>query len=139
MNVGFGGARVVRPNPPESPFEGNTLKGYWFHFSVPTPVIESGVRSMLQKAFVLWQTTEGARISTIHLYDGPVRFYAHYFNHQAGPERHLDDLTENITMFSPPSLHSMRFALGISVAVTFETEGQITFFSAGADFDVPGR
>ena len=32
MNVGFGGARVVRPNPPESPFEGNTLKGYWFHF-----------------------------------------------------------------------------------------------------------
>jgi hypothetical protein len=138
MTGGLGGTTVVPDPTGANPFAGSQ-KGYWFHFSIPTPVIESGVRSVLQKAFVLWSAGANTQMAAIQLWDGSNRFYTHNFALNTRGENHSGDLTENKTMFTLPAPHSMLFGLGISVGVTFLEDSEITFFSAGADFDVAGR
>jgi hypothetical protein len=138
MTGWLGGTTVVPDPTGANPFAGS-LKGYWFHFSIPTPVIVSGVRSALQKAFVMWSTGANTQMIAIHLWDGPNRFFTHNFDPNTGSINHSTDLTENKTMFTLPTPHSMIFGLGISVGVAFLQDSDVTFFSAGADFEVAGR
>lgn len=41
----------------------------WFHIPLASPVIADGVRTRLQRAFVLFKS-EGGSITNVHLYDG---------------------------------------------------------------------
>jgi len=138
MTGGLGGTNVVPDPTGANPFQGS-MKGYWFHFSIPTPVIVSGVRSTLHKAFVMWATGANAQMIALHLWDGPNRFYTHNFDFISGAANHSTDLTENKTMFTLSTPHSMSFGLGVSVGVAFQQDSEVTFFGAGADFDVVGR
>jgi hypothetical protein len=49
---------------------------------------------------------------------------------------HPRDLTPGVTQFDLSTPHSVIFSIGVSVAVSFAADGDVTFFSAGADFDI---
>ena len=125
---------TVGPFHPETPFQ-YSQKGYWFHFAIPTPVIVAGRRAQLQRVFVLWQTSAGVLPAAIHVYDGANRIWTTGVS-GSGPATHATDLTPGVTQFDLPTPHSVIFSIGISMAVSFAADGDVTFFSAGADFDV---
>src|SRR5437763_1550612 len=45
-------------------------KDTWFHIPIPTPVITGGIRTTIQKLFLLFDSENGS-IRNIHIYDGP--------------------------------------------------------------------
>jgi hypothetical protein len=130
---GLGGS-TVGPFHAETPFE-YSQKGYWFHFAIPTPVIVAGNRSRLLRVFVLWETRAGVSPVAVHVFDGANRIFVTGIT-GSGPATHASDLTLGVTRFDLPAPHSVIFSIGISVAVSFAEEGDLTFFSAGADFDI---
>jgi hypothetical protein len=132
------GAQSIGPFHPETPFE-YTQKGYWFHFAIPTPVILNGNRASLQRVFVLWEARSGVQPAAVHVWDGPSRIAALGITRPAadanGTTTTGTNLIDGVSRFNLPSPHSVQFSVGISVAVWFNNDGDITFFSAGADFD----
>lgn len=137
---GFGGSAAAAPFDPADPFRGSR-KGCWFHFAVPTPVIVGGrPPSRLTKVFVLWEATGGAQPIAVHAYDAGQRFAPVAVSPLApgetaptGRNGHAD-LREGKSMFTLGA-HEVKWGVGVSVAVAFPEEGEITFFSVGADFD----
>jgi hypothetical protein len=132
---GLGGT-TVGPANPANPFI-YSQKGYWFHFAIPTPVIVADARSRLLRVFVLWETAPGVEIWAAHIYDGIDRIAALpaiRATLQPTGRRGATDLVEGVSMFTLPVPHVMRWSVGISVAAAFLEDGNITFFSAGADF-----
>jgi hypothetical protein len=110
----------------------------WFHFAIPTPVIIGGCNSTLQKVFVLYKTTLGAKITAVHVYDGVTKFQA--FDKIELEGDHSKNLDNSNTWPVKP-VH-IRFGLGISVNVDFgkatpKGVPEIRFVSAGADFVIP--
>jgi hypothetical protein len=132
---GLGGT-TTGPFDPADPFR-HSQKGYWFHFSLPTPVIVNGNRAALHKVFPLWSATGGARPWAVHVYDGVHRVAERAIDpnppHPTGANG-LADLVEGKSMFTLPPRHVF-WSIGLSVAVAFESDGDVTFVSAGADFD----
>jgi hypothetical protein len=135
--IGFGGSRTTGPFHPETPFE-YTLKGYWFHFPIPTPVFSAGRPATLQTVFVLWEGTTGVSPAAVHIWEGPSRIETIGF--ASGPGRSgaggRSDLIDGITRFRLPTPHPPRWGISLSVGVSFEQDGDITFNAAGADFDI---
>jgi hypothetical protein len=112
--------------------------GEWFHFAIPTPVIFDGKDSILQKAFVFFQTTMAAKITEVHLYDGKKKFFEFKGLNLSG--KHDDKLDSSNTFFPTP-VH-IKYGLGISVMVVFgkstpTSVPTITFTASGADFIIP--
>lgn len=123
---------------PANPFS-SSRKGFWFHFSIPTPVIVSDRRSRLMRVFVLWSAGEGVTPVAIHVWDGPNRLETlpvttgtRGLTGSGG----LADLRDGVTRFNLQAPREVFWSLGVSVAVAFDRDGDITFVSAGADFDV---
>lgn len=135
VRSGIGGSLSVGPFHPETPFE-YSQRGYWFHFAIPTPVIVANNRARLVRTFVLWETRAGVSPVAVHVYDGASRILATGVTGGPGPASHPSDLTPGVTRFDLPAPRSVIFSIGISVAVSFAADGDITFFSAGADFDI---
>lgn len=124
---------------------GSTLATHgkeWVHFAIPTPVLVDGVRSRVEKVFVLYQT-QGSSLVEIHLFDGAERFDNGALDFSAKPM--AGDHGEKLDSANSWSVaaHSMKFGLGISVLVDFgpgkagQSAPRITFRSAGADFVTP--
>jgi hypothetical protein len=137
--TGFGGARTAGPFDPANPFQ-YSLKGYWFHAAVPTPIILFDRRSRLLTVFVLWTSTAGVRPAAVHVWHGPSRIAALGVNAAAaGTGRSgaggLPDLVNGVSRFALPAPVRVLFPINISVGVTFANDGDITFHAAGADFD----
>jgi hypothetical protein len=137
LAVGFGGATTTGPFDPGNPFQ-YSQKGYWFHCAVPTPVVVSDRRSRLLRVFVLWEAGDGVAPVAVHVYDGlrrvaalPVAAGARGLIGRGG----LGDLQDGVTRFNLGAPHEVLWSVGISVGVSFDREGEITFVSAGADFD----
>ena len=60
----------------------------WFHFAIPTPVIDDGVRVRLERFFVLYAAQAGVYVISAHIWDGPNRKrdyagFAYTGNHSA--------------------------------------------------------
>lgn len=154
--TGAGGSLTTGPFHAEDPFH-HSQKGYWFHFAVPTPVIIAGQRSRLQRVFVLWEAGPGVEVWAVHVYDGINRIAAlpanrmteisagwvapsnlptgRYVSMDAAGARCLEHLVDGVSRFEIPE-QPICWGVGISVAAAFRQDGTITFFSAGADFDV---
>jgi len=136
---GLGGS-TVGPFDPTAPFQ-YSQKGYWFHFPIPTPVITPNGRAALRTVFLLYEERTGAEVWAVHVFHGLDRIAAFGVDrHRMPPQqptgrRGFDDLIEGVSRFDLPSPHTMLFSVGISVAVAFTQDADITFISAGADFE----
>lgn len=136
---GFGGSLTVGQLDANNPFR-FSQKGYWFHFSIPTPVIHAGNRANLLKVFALYNATPGISLAAAHVYDGSRRTntFAAIPRPATLPTgtRGTSDLVEGLNMFTLPSPTPVLWGIGVSLAFFFAEEGEVTFFGAGADFDV---
>ncbi|MCP8304991.1 MAG: hypothetical protein H3Z50_05960 [archaeon] len=108
---------------------------YWFHISIPTPVILDGVRPPLNKIFIYYQT--GGKgvvyLDEIHIWDGGSKKGWVWKASGVDPYPHPKEW-----VIDPPI--TINFGLGISVRVVFgkpsagEQLRWINFQTAGADF-----
>jgi len=110
----------------------------WFHIAIPTPVIVGGVDTTLQKVFVLFKTSGTAKITAVHVWDGPTKIQAFDGLDRSGD--HSSQLDKDNSWTVNP-VH-IKWGLGICVHVDFGPPSQIgvpeiTFASAGADFMTP--
>ena len=115
-------------------FRGLDNTSNWFHFSIPTPVIVDGSRAKLDKFFVLFKADNGVTLSAVNVWDGAKRIFTK--DHLAIGGSHENDLQDNITKWSLDAPKNVLFGIEIAVLVSFADEGNITFVSAGADFEV---
>ena len=129
--IGLLGAQDTGPYHPETPFE-YTLKGYWFHFPVQTPVIAAGTRARLLRVFVLWTATGDLSLAAVHIWDGATRIATLPANSQQSAQ----DLLPSGTQFDLPGPLPVRFGIGVSVGVSCTEDSDLTFHAAGADFDI---
>jgi hypothetical protein len=138
---GIGGS-TTGPFDPVDPFH-YSQKGYWFHFAIPTPVMVYNGFSRLLRVFVLWEASSDVEPWAVHVWDGPTLVHAFSVTNPPGLNptgtRGLADLVDGVSRFELPAPHTMLFSVGISIAVAFINDGNITFFSAGADFDLRGE
>jgi hypothetical protein len=110
-------------------------------FPLSTPVLVAGSRASLLRVFVLYETHANVSLSAVHVFDGIDRVADLPVNSTArgglsGRGGNAGDLVEGITAFSLPNPHSVAFGIGISIAFKFQQEDDITFFSAGCDFNI---
>ena len=131
-DVGFGGTRTQF-----------SLKPYWFHFSIPTPVVIGDPtlnRASLLAVFMLWAGAPPVILSAIHVWDGPQRIAILPVNSRPTGltgTGGFADLVPGVTRFDMPAPMELKFSIGLSAGVMFEDDGDITFISAGANFDIP--
>jgi hypothetical protein len=123
---------------------GDSGSASWFHVSVPTPAIVDGTAARLNRVFILFSTGEGLSgqglggptVTDVHVWDGGSRIQQ-FGNVQGwGDRRGTLDMNNTFVLGSSPVI---RFGVGISVRVQFETIGdqRIEFAGAGAEFDLP--
>lgn len=135
-------SRVVGfPQGPGKTFRGSDNANNWFHLPIPTPVIHEGSRARIKKVFLLFRSDPGVAVTAIHVWDGAQRrLFASSM--PAGVSGRHDgtgggaDLQENITAWTIGGTPEVLWGIGLSVLVAFTDPGNITFCSAGADFDV---
>jgi hypothetical protein len=124
---GFGGSLVV-PQP-----------STYFHFPIPTPVIVRGVRAQLLAAFVLWTADPGIALQEVQVFDGPNSLPVP-FSTPVGVGRDgsggIGDIVEGMTKFTL-SGQEIFWGIGISLGFAFSRDGNVTFTTAGADFEIP--
>ena len=114
-------------------------KSSWFHIAVPSPVVIGDVRAQLQRVFILFDIPHAGHITELHLYDGPNKIREIKQLELNGT--HIWSL-DTINTFNLPSLHSVRWGIGISFlfAAGADTEGGsitpsiLIVGSAGGDF-----
>jgi hypothetical protein len=122
---------------------GNAGSANWFHVSIPTPTIVDDASASLQRVFVLFSTGQGLSgpgsggptVTDVHVWDGSARIQTFGGLQGWGDRRGSLD---SINTFVLPSAPRIRFGIGISVRVQFETIGEqrIEFAAAGADFEL---
>jgi hypothetical protein len=116
----------------EGIFRGAAGTHNWFHVAIPTPVISDGTRVALLRVFVLFATDSGVSIDAIHVWDGPNRIQQ--FDNLTLSGDHLFDIDASNT-FALPAVPRILWGLNIAVGVDFSAEGNISFSTAGADFE----
>ncbi len=113
----------------------------WFHIPFTNPVILDDMRPQLIKVFVLYKTEGWAKITNIHVFDGPRRVKE--FNGLTLSGNHSGGIdASNSWNVNPPI--TIASGLGISVGVEFGPKDnvdipwpEILFTTAGADFQKP--
>jgi hypothetical protein len=113
----------------------------WFNFPLATPVIVDDKRPHLVKVFALYRTT-GAKVTQVHLYDGPQRVLKIAIPAAGLTGDHLQAPDASNSWVVHPPL-TIRMGLGITVGVEFSYSGDvdtgvgpgtIDFGPVGADF-----
>ena len=124
-HFGWGGDFALKPG-----------KASWFHIPVPTPVIVDGVRTRVQRFFVLF-SAENCEIRGVHVYDGSSKI--HEFNNLHSRGEHRTGL-DGANTFDIPAPHTVVFGMGLSFLVQadigFDTviNTRLIVATAGADF-----
>lgn len=121
-------------------YQGNAGVSTWFHFPIPTPVIQNNVRAKLIKGFVLFRSDAGVLLGHVDIWDGarklgdfsPSPGISGVHDGKSG----LGDLQPNVTMWQLPGQPEVFWGVCLSAQVRFEAQGTITFTTAGADFAV---
>jgi hypothetical protein len=110
---------------------------HWVHFPIPTPVITSGQRMMLNDVFVLFKALGKVKIGTLRVFDGS--FLVKSFDDLAATGDHSTEVHDQNTWSVGP--HRTKFGLVISVYVVFPTliDGggplpEVFFSGVGATF-----
>jgi hypothetical protein len=90
--------------------------------------------------FVLWTADPGIALQEVQVFDGPnplrVPFSTPVVEGRDGTGG-FSDIVEGMTRFTMPGSEIL-WGIGISLGFGFFQDGNITFTSAGADFDIPG-
>lgn len=114
------------------------LKQYWFHFSLPTPVLDLDARAALSRVCVLWRGGPDVSPGVLHVYDGGRRIAEFALSPDESGRNGLggeDDLVEGVTSFELSSPRPLLFGLGLSMGFRFRADADLTFFGAGAYFE----
>ncbi len=110
---------------------------YWFHFAIPTPVVDDGVRARFRRATVLFTAGPGVTLNALHVWDGwgppagrpvfstPGGLAIGGANHWAADGRNS---------FALPNVE-VQMGVGISVLFHFSDPGTITLHAAGIEFE----
>jgi hypothetical protein len=104
---------------------------YWFHFAIPTPVIDDGVRARLRQVMLLFTADTGVTLSSVHVWDGPNRVLE--LNGLAIGGANLS-LIDGRSSFALPN-SEVRWGIGISVQFHFADPGNVTLHTAGINFE----
>ena len=121
-------------------YRGSAGVSSWFHFPIPTPVIQHDVRARLIKVFILFRADAGVSLARVDVWDGGNQLRA--FSPPVGitgthdGKIGLGDLQPDVTMWMLQDQPQVFWGIGLSAEVRFEQEGSITFTTAGADFAV---
>ncbi|KAH8744155.1 beta-lactamase [Hyaloscypha finlandica] len=112
-------------------------KSSWLHIALPTRVIIDDVRSQLQRIFILFDAQNGGRITEVEIYDGPIKVQD--FKQLSLKGTHASPDSANT--FNLPTLHSVRWGIGISFLFTADTDyeepirpSDLVVSTAGGDF-----
>jgi hypothetical protein len=104
---------------------------YWFHFAIPTPVIDDGVRARLRRVLVLFTADTGVTLSSVHVWDGPTRVFTRDGLAIGGANVSLVD---DRNSFALPD-REVLWGIGISTLFHFADPGNVTLHTAGIDFE----
>lgn len=107
---------------------------HWFHCHFNIPVILDDKRLKLQKAFVMFEAKNNAKVKALHIYDGRNKIFGVDNLSVTGDHSSALD-AQNSWIVNPPI--ELKFGLGFSVLVEFAGGTpdipEILFTSAGAD------
>jgi hypothetical protein len=103
----------------------------WFHFAIPTPVIQNNDRKVVGPCMLRFQTGgTSAVVRDVHIYDGEVRLVAHNSVNLSG--------SQPFTRFGVAQAPEVLWGVGISIGVTYgagtAAQRTIDLISAGCDF-----
>ncbi|NHZ95189.1 DUF6623 family protein [Massilia sp. CCM 8734] len=111
-------------------FRGAAKQTNWFHFAIPTPVITDGKRVTLDRVFVLYNASPGARVEAAHIWDGPNRIRNYDGLNLTGNHGGGIDASNTWAGGGGPVF----WGIGVSILVRFTSEANIHFSTAGGDF-----
>jgi hypothetical protein len=117
---------------PGATFRGRAGNTNFFHFSIPSPCWRDGVRARLLMVGVKFDSSPCVIIRQIHLFDGAIMLPGFSPNVEGPGDSWVPD-RNYFVLPNPPELYG---GLGVSFEVSFEQEGDITFYCVGADFEV---
>lgn len=112
-------------------YRGQANADYWFHFAIPTPVIDDGVRSRFRRAMVLFTAGTGVALSSVQVWDGPNRVARRDGLAIGGSNVSL--LNERNSFALPD--REVFWGVGISVLFHFADANTVTLHAAGIDFE----
>lgn len=104
---------------------------YWFHFAIPTAVIDDGVRARLRRVMVLFTAGTGVSLSSVHVWDGPHRVFTRDGLAIGGSNVSLVDGRNS---FAIPD-REVSWGIGVSVQFHFADVGDVVLHAAGVDFE----
>jgi hypothetical protein len=104
---------------------------YWFHFAIPTPVIDDGVRARLRRVMLLFTAGTGVTLSSVHVWDGVNRVLSKDGLAIGGSNV---SLVNERNSFALPN-REVFWGVGISVQFHFADLGEVTLHTAGVDFE----
>ena len=106
----------------------------WFHFSIPTTVIVSDKRQMIDSVMIRFKSgSSNAKITNVHIYDGERKIASH-------DGLNLSPSTWSWPRFNVPGKPDILWGVGISIGVSFtgttDAQNTLEFSSAGVDFNL---
>ena len=104
---------------------------YWFHFAIPTPTIKDDVQPRPSEAMVLFTTSVGVTLSSLHVWDGPNQVFTRNGLAIGGANTSLVDGKNKFKL----DVNKAIWGIGISVLFHFADFGEVTLHSAGVNFD----
>jgi hypothetical protein len=104
---------------------------YWFHFAIPTPVIDDGVRARLRRVMLLFTAGTAVTLSSVHVWDGPTPVFAQNGLAIGGANLSLIDGRNS---FALPN-REVLWGIGVSVLFHFADPGNVILHTAGVDFE----
>lgn len=111
-------------------YRGKGHQANWFHFPITNPTIFEGARLTCTSAAVTLNLRAGALLTNFYLWDRTNNFFARDGLSVGGDLSNSWTLNQNLFTFN----HVVDGAVGISVAVTFSSDANVTFTGAGLRF-----
>lgn len=111
-------------------------KASWLHAPLPTPVIVAGVRTRVQRFFIMFKADE-CEIRAVHVYDGSGKVQELNGLHLSGEHRTGLDAHNTFDLSAP---HTVVWGMGITfhvqASIGFDTviSPRLIIASAGGDF-----
>jgi hypothetical protein len=107
----------------------------WVHFPLAVPyVLLGGGPFSCNRVFAFHHTTDGAFISSVHVYNGRRRIQAFEGLDVRGDNTEIRDGHPSYWTLDPTTVKHIDSGLGISVSVDFGAGGEILFTGAGGHF-----
>jgi hypothetical protein len=86
-------------------------RGSWFHIPVPTPTVDEGESRHVERLFLLFESSADGKITSVHIWDGPVQVEQLNNLNLTGSHRGQVD-SENMFILEEP--HPSLFGMSIS-------------------------